>query len=174
MRRRSDGDRLHALGVWYVQAWSKGKTDLLSDSHAFHERVNYKMFSYNGSLYSVSWHFLTLTFAHGVPHPFSHKCHAQSKVVFSTNWKSLRDTNEDTHKTKSHHTNVRWCVCTPTCVRTYHGTRRTRHRRNSWFSAVSTHIPARLYKKNEWCAKTSHNIHTFAYGVNGISPLILW
>jgi len=25
---------------------------------------------------------------------------------------------------------MRWCVCTPTCVRTYHGTRRARHRRN--------------------------------------------
>jgi len=35
-----------------------------------------------------------------------------------------------TNSTKSHHTNVRWCVCTPTCVRSYHGTRRARHRRN--------------------------------------------
>jgi len=87
------------------------------------------MFSYNGSLYSVSWHFLTLTFAHGAPH-MSHNWHTLSKVVFSTNKKSLYDTNQDTHKTKSHHTNLRWCVYTPTCVRTYHGTRRARHRRN--------------------------------------------
>ena len=33
---------------------SKGETDLFRDSHAFHEHVNSKIFSYNGSLYSVS------------------------------------------------------------------------------------------------------------------------
>ena len=45
--------------------------------------------------------------------------------------KSYHDTSDiHTNATKSPHTNVRWCVCTPTCVRTYHGTRRARHRRN--------------------------------------------
>jgi len=38
--RRSDGECLHALGVWYVQAWLKGKTGLFSVSHALNERVN--------------------------------------------------------------------------------------------------------------------------------------
>ena len=49
-----------------------------------------------------------------------------------------------THTKKSHHTTVLWCVCTPTCVHAYHGTRRARHRRNSRSSAVSTHIPVGL------------------------------
>ena len=75
--------------------------------------------------HTVSWHFLTLTFAHGAPHPVPHNCHTRSKVVFSTNLnrKSLSrcDTNQDTHKTKLHHTNLRgaWIilrVCVPIIV----------------------------------------------------------
>jgi len=71
--------------------------------------------------YTVSWHFLTLTFAHGAPHPVPHNCNKRSKVVFSTNRKSLCYTNQDTYKTKLPHTNLRgaWIllrVCLPTMV----------------------------------------------------------
>jgi len=123
--------------------------------------------------YSVSWHFLTLTSARSVSHHYSCKCHAQSKTVFSTNkeittwYKSIYTQN------KSHHTTVLWCVCNPTCVRTYRGTRRARHRCNSRSSAVSTHIRIGLY--NKWMMhKLSRYRHTVAYGGNGKLPLILW
>jgi len=71
--------------------------------------------------HTVSWHFLTLTFAHGAPHPVLHNWHTRSNVVFSTNRKSLCDTNRDTHQTKLHHTHLRgaWIllrVCIPTMV----------------------------------------------------------
>jgi hypothetical protein len=72
--------------------------------------------------HSVSRHFLTTTFAHGAPHPVSHNWQTPSKVVFSTYKKSLCDTNQDTHKTKSHYTNLlrgAWIllrVCVPTMV----------------------------------------------------------
>ena len=60
--------------------------------------------------YSVSWHCLAFTFARGTSHHFSPDCHALSKGAFFTNQKSLRDTNQDTHKTKSTYTPVAYGI----------------------------------------------------------------
>ena len=95
--------------------WQHGCTKLpFNTRHKSLEGVLYPSLLRGSSVtppsYKVSWHCLTFTFARGASHHFSHNCHAQSKAAFSTDQKSLRVTNQDTHKTKSTHTPIAYGI----------------------------------------------------------------